>query len=141
MIKIAVSLVCATLVYTNGFMRDGFASQREIRRRPPSFINCPRDRHHLTSYTGVVIRYERTSDGTSLRIRTDWDTDEDVAIAHKGTTDPSKWFLYQGKPFRPEDWKKIELAVGRLRPGIRASAWVCDNGSNPIVDWEAPPEK
>jgi hypothetical protein len=86
-----------------------------------------------------VLRFDRGIDRTSLRIGTDWDTTEDVAIIHKGS-EPSRWFLYRGNPFAQQDWSKITDASGRLRPKVRATAWVCSDGSNPVVDWDVPKE-
>lgn len=77
---------------------------------------------------------------TVLRIRTDWDTVEDVVVEHQTSPDPTNWFLYRGDSFRSEDWEKILDAAGRLRPNTRASAWVCSDGSNPVVDWNAAAE-
>ncbi len=85
------------------------------------------------------MRFERRSDRTVLRIRTDWDTTEDVTITHKGS-DAAKWFLFRGNTFLEADWTKITESDGQLRKGTRASAWVCSDGSNPIVDWDAPKE-
>jgi len=115
------------------------AQQPEARLRPPAAVECPRD--HLTSYVGVVRRYRRDSNRTELRIRTDWDTTEDVAIAHRGSPDPSRWFLMEGKPFQATDWARLEEGPRRLRAGMRAAAWVCDDGRNPIVDWNPPRER
>ncbi len=114
------------------------AQPRDARLRPPAAVDCPRDR--LTSYVGVVQRYRRAPDRTELRIRTDWETTEDVAIAHRGSNDPSRWFLMEGKPFQAGDWARLEEGPGRLRAGMRAAAWVCDDGRNPIVDWTPPRE-
>jgi hypothetical protein len=110
-----------------------------MRVRPPAQVRCDRNRHHLTSFTGIVLRFDRGIDRTSLRIGTDWDTTEDVAIIHKGS-EPSRWFLYHGNPFAQQDWSKITDASGRLRPKVRATAWVCSDGSNPVVDWDVPKE-
>jgi hypothetical protein len=114
------------------------ASQPRI--APPQGVECPRDR--LTAYVGTVTRLARERDRTTLDIRTDWDTSERVIIAHPAEG-PERWFLLRAKPFGAEGWKAIESAPGQLRPGIRASAWVCEGGTNPIVDWnpaaEPPP--
>jgi hypothetical protein len=109
------------------------------RDRPSEYITCPRD--HLTSYTGLVTGYRRENGRTSLTIRTDWDTTERVELKHPGTDDPSRWFLLRGRPFTPDDWKEIEVERGRLKPKMRASAWVCDDGTNAILDWDRPREK
>jgi hypothetical protein len=109
------------------------------RDRPSKYVSCPRD--HLTSYTGLVTEYRRENGRTTLTIRTDWDTTERVELKHPGTDDPSRWFLLRGRPFTPDDWKEVEVERGRLKPKLRATAWVCDDGTNAIVDWDRPREK
>lgn len=104
--------------------------------RPPAGLSCPPD--HLTSYAGRVLRYQRVRGHTDLVIRTDWDTDEAVRIVHPGSTDPRRWFLIERRPFETSDWARIEQAAGQLRAGMRAAAWVCDDGRNPVVDWQPP---
>lgn len=111
--------------------------QLEPRLRPPSTLDCPPGRANLTAYSGSVIKYARGPAQTTLQIKTDWDTTEAVVINHKGS-DPAKWFLYGGEPLIASDWQKIADAAGQPRPGTRATAWVCSDGSNPIVDWERP---
>ena len=104
---------------------------------PPEGASCPRDR--LTLYSGAVRSYRRGAGQTTLRIRTDWETTERVRIRHPGSDDPSRWFLIERAPFTPADWARIESAPGKLRPGVRAAAWVCSDGSPTIVDWMLPP--
>jgi hypothetical protein len=107
--------------------------------RPPDVLQCGRER--LTAYIGTVTRLTREKNRTTIEIRTDWDTTERVVIGHPAEG-PERWFLLRTKPFGAEGWKVIETAPGQLRPGIRASVWVCE-GMNPIVDWnpaaEPPP--
>lgn len=114
------------------------ARQGPPRMPPPAAVECARD--HLTAYVGTVVRYQREADRTSVRIRTDWDTTETVSIRHPGS-DPSRWFRIEGKPFRSQDMARIEDKPGQLRAGLRAAAWVCDDGRNPIVDWNPPTER
>jgi len=103
------------------------------RLRPPSQLTCPRDQ--LTSYTGRVLSFSRAAGHSSLRIRTDWDTTERVIVRHPGTRDPSPRFLVGGEPFTSGDWSRIEDARGHLREGLRATAWVCTDGTV-LLDWE-----
>lgn len=133
--KCAVMLVTSLAAGADGT----FAEQPDPRVRPPPAVACARD--HLTLYAGLVLSYYRGADRTELRIRTDWDTTEDIAIAHPGSDDPARWFLIRGEPFEPADWGRIEEHPGKLRHGIRAAAWVCDDGRNPIVDWNPPRER
>ena len=107
------------------------------RQRPPDGFACATN--DLTAYTGVVVRYQRERERTTLRIRTDWDTTEDVAVPHHGAADPAASFRYSGRPFTAKDWERIEKSTGVLRPSTRATAWVCKDGSV-LVDWAAPKE-
>ena len=106
------------------------------RVRPPAEATCPPDQ--LTMYGGQVLRYRRLLDRTEIGIRTDWGTTETVTIKHPGSSDPSRWFLVERKAFEAADWARIERRAGQLLPGLRAAAWVCDDGRNPVVDWQPP---
>ena len=109
------------------------------RIRPPEALNCSRD--HLTAYTGKVTEYRRSGSEVRLRMATDDDTDERFAVRLAGGEEAGKWFLFQGEPFRPEHWKRIESRPGRLRAGMRATAWICEGSPNPVIDWRPPPEE
>lgn len=115
----------------------GFAE----RVRPPQGFECPLD--WTTNYTGVVARLNRERDRTVLDIRTDWETTERIVINHVESDGPERWFLLRGKPFGPDGWKTIEVKPGQLRAATRASAWICLDKQNPVVDWnpaaEPPP--
>lgn len=134
----AGALLAAALAVDTGSQRTAGTAQGRV--RPPGVLECAPER--LTAYIGVVTRFSRERDRTILEIRTDWDTTEQVAIAHEADG-PERWFLLRAKPFGPDGWKTIESAPGQLRQGIRASAWICEGGKNPIVDWnpaaEPPP--
>jgi hypothetical protein len=107
------------------------------RQRPPEGFACVMN--DLTAYTGVVVRYQRERERTTLRIRTDWDTTEDVAVPHNGADGPAASFRYAGRPFSVKDWERIESSTGVLRPSTRATAWVCKDG-NVLIDWAVPKE-
>lgn len=111
----------------------------DARVRPPSALECPRDQ--LTLYGGEVKRYQRRHGQTQISIDTDWGTTESVTLRHAGSKDASPWFLLRGQAFKPEDWPRIESSPGRLHAGMRAAAWVCDDGRNAIVDWQPPREQ
>lgn len=102
---------------------------------PPSELKC--DRNDLTVYDGRILAYRRRVGKTFLRIRTNFDTTEEVTIRHRGSDDPSKFYLLNGQPFVKSDWRRIEKSKGILKVGMRANVWVCrDNPSiQPIVDW------
>lgn len=106
------------------------------RLRPPERVSCARD--HLTSYTGRILSYAREPGRVSLRLVTDWDTTETVTLIGP---DPVLHFLLRGEPFRPADWDVIESRPGELRAGVRVTAWVCDDGSPPVIDWRPPSEE
>ena len=101
--------------------------------RWPDGVKCPRN--HLTSFTGTILSYSRALGHTEIRMRTDEHTTEKFVLQHPKSEDPSLWFLLRGMPFKGPDWAAIESEKGRLRPNMRATVWVCDDGSNPIVDW------
>ena len=99
---------------------------------PPAAVAC--DRNHLTLYAGKVVSYRRSPGKTVLVIDTDSATRETVTLRHRGSEDPSRFFLIQGTPFTAKDWNRIEARKGKLLPGMRAFAWVCQDGAT-IVDW------
>ncbi|HEX8424390.1 MAG TPA: hypothetical protein VF634_13315 [Pyrinomonadaceae bacterium] len=133
---LVLALVSAsTLVSAAG---GALRPQQQPRGRvmPPSELSC--DRNDLTVYDGRVLAYRRRRGSTFLRIRTNFDTTEEVTIRHAGTDDPSKFYLINGKPFTRSDWQRIERRNKVLLKGIRANVWVCrDNPAiQPVVDWQ-----
>ena len=109
------------------------------RTQVPSGLRCPRDR--ITSYAGTVIGYRRTHAQTWLRIATDWQTTEEVTVRHAGPGGAPPHFLIEGRAFTSADWPRIEQRAGRLHKDVRATAWVCDDGGSPVVDWLPPRER
>ncbi len=103
------------------------------RIRPPDSIKC--DHNHLTSFTGQILSYSRRPGRVSIRMRTDEATTESFTLRFRKTEDAGGWFLLMGEVFKQSDWKLIERVRYRLRPNMRATVWVCDDGSTPIVDW------
>jgi hypothetical protein len=110
--------------------------QSRGRMMPPPVLRC--DRSDLTLYDGRVTAYRRRKGSTFLRIRTNFDTTEEVSIRHPGTDDPSKFYLLNGQPFTKSDWRRIERRSNVLIKGMRANVWVCrDNPAiQPVVDWQ-----
>ena len=108
---------------------------QEGRMMPPRELKC--DRNDLTLYDGRILAYRRRIGKTFLRIRTNFDTTEEVIVLHRGTDDPSKFYLLNGGPFTKGDWRRIEKRKGVLKAGMMANVWVCrDNPSiQPVVDW------
>jgi hypothetical protein len=103
---------------------------------PPGRLKC--DRSSLTSYDGRVTAYRRRKGSTFLRIRTNYDTTEEVSIRHPGTDDTSEFYLLNGEPFKRGDWRRIERSRTVLLKGMRANVWVCrdDPSIQPVVDWQ-----
>jgi hypothetical protein len=101
----------------------------------PEGLKCGLD--DLTLYDGEITAYERRPGSTFVRIKTNFDTTEEVTLRHPGADDPSKLFLLNGEPFRPADWAKIEGAKHTPRPGMRANVWVCVGNTEiqPVIDW------
>ena len=111
-------------------------ARQSARIAPPPSVECARD--HLTVYTGRVSRWSRALGQSSLTIATDEDTIEVVTLKHPRTDDARQWFLLHAKPFQASDWSRIESRKGTLRDRMRATAWVCDDGRQPIIDWQPP---
>jgi rhodanese-related sulfurtransferase len=110
----------------------GASASRGGRLAPPAAVSC--DRNQLTSYAGKVKSYKRQRGKTVLVIDTSADTTERVTVLHKGTDDPSRFYLINGTPFTYRDWNRIERRKGQLLPNMSAVAWVCSNGMT-IIDW------
>ena len=110
-------------------------AQRGGRVAPPAGLKC--GLNDLTLYDGEIVKYERKLGSTFLRIKTNFDTTEEVTLEHPGTDDPTSFFLINTEPFKPSDWAKIEKAKRKLRPGMRANVWVCVGNPSiqPVVDW------
>ena len=108
---------------------------QEGRIMPPAELEC--DRNDLTLYDGRILAYRRRIGNTFLRVRTNFDTTEEVTVRHRGTDDASRFYLLNGQRFTKSDWGRIEKRKGVLKAGMRANVWVCrDNPSiQPVVDW------
>jgi hypothetical protein len=111
------------------------AQEPRGRMAPPASLKC--DRNDLTVYDGKVVRYSRRQGSTFLRVRTNFDTSEEITLRHRGTDDPSRFYLLNGQPFTKSDWQRIEKRKRVLKLGMRANVWVCrDNPAIPaVVDW------
>jgi hypothetical protein len=112
-------------------LASSVGAQRRI--MPPDSIRC--GDNHLTSFTGRILSYKRTPGRVFLRMRTDEATTESFTLRFRKTEDAARWFLLMGEQFKQGDWSLIERSRYRLRPGMRATVWVCDDGTTPIVDW------
>lgn len=106
------------------------------RLAPPASLKCSRD--HLTSFTGRILAYRRSPGRIFLRMRTDEATTENFTLRFSRAENPTEWFLLKGEPFRESDWSLIERRRSQLRPNMRATVWVCDDGSRPVIDWRPP---
>ena len=68
-------------------------------------------------------------------MRTDEETTESFTLRFLKGEDATHGLLIEGGPFRTEDWARVEQSPGKLRSGMRAIVWVCDDGSRPVLDW------
>lgn len=98
----------------------------------PSFVTC--DRNDLTAYSGRVKSLQRGEAETRISIATDWSTQEQVVIRHPDG-DLLSTFHRRGKPFTESDLAVL-MPAGRLKPDTRATAWVCEKGMRPQIDWD-----
>jgi hypothetical protein len=122
----AAVILCAAALFVS-------SPARAQRLMPPESVKC--DPNHLTSFTGRILSYRRRPGRVTLRVRTDEETTEGFTLRFKTSEDAARWFLLRGEPFKQSDWALIERQRYSLRPRMRATVWVCDDGSNPIVDW------
>lgn len=129
------ALLCLSLLCVPTAAAAGVPAAQEGRRiRPPGGVAC--DLNRLTSFTGRVTSYRRTPTRLSLRMRTDEATNEQFTLRYARADGPAKQFLLLGEPFKAADWRVIERGQGRLRAGMRATVWVCEDGRTPpVVDW------
>ena len=127
--RVLVISFLALLTLSNVFAQEGG------RIMPPAQLKC--DRSDLTSYDGRIIVYRRRTGSTFLRIRTNFDTTEEVTIRHRGSDDPSRFYLINGEAFTKSDWRRIERKPRVLKSGMRANVWVCreNRAIQPVVDW------
>ena len=86
------------------------------------------------TFSGRVMRYERTRTKTVIRIRTDARTFEEVTIQHPKSGDPSSSYLINQQPFTRNDWKRVEARKGMLWPAMRAHVSSCASGEV-LIDW------
>jgi hypothetical protein len=109
---------------------------REGRLRPPP-LAC--DINQTTSWTGRVTGYRRDAKGLWFRIATDEDTVEEATLAGRTQADWAKQFLLRRTTFNAGDWSRIERKPGVLIEGMRATAWICEDGKTPpVIDWQPP---
>jgi len=134
MLMLSVLLTAAMTLSAAG--GDVSFHQDQGRIMPPAKLKC--DRSDLTSYDGEILAYRRRRGSTFLRIRTNFDTTEEVTIRHPGTDDPSEFYLLNGNAFMRRDWRRIEKRPKFLKRGMRANVWVCRGNPSiqPVVDWQ-----
>jgi len=97
------------------------------------------DRSHLTVWPGRVTGYARHKASTWLRIATDDDTVESTTLRHAGEASAARYYRLNGAPFTAADFARIESKPGKLRAGMRARAWICEDGvTPPVIDWQPP---
>jgi hypothetical protein len=127
----SIVLICSLLSLT-AWSEAQPATQGQ-RLRPPESLQCPRN--HLTAFNGRVQFFHRDGDRTVIRLRNDEHTTEHFTLRHAEGRDPTQWFLLRGNSFQQHHWVMIESAPNHLRPDMRAIVWVCDDDTNPVIDW------
>lgn len=123
----------AAVMFCAAVLAVSSAARAQGRLAPPESVKC--DPNHLTSFTGKILSYSRRPGRVSLRVRTDEETTESFTLRFRKSEDAARWFLLRGEPFKRADWAVIERRRYQLRQPMRATVWVCDDGSNPMIDW------
>lgn len=109
------------------------APAADSRLRAPSELPCSRDQ--LTSYSGTVTRWQRGASGAVLSIHTDADTRETVRLRLASGEALTARMRIDDAAFTAADWPRIESRPGQLRPGVRATAWICGESTVARIDW------
>jgi hypothetical protein len=132
---LSLILACGLLLSCGllGLTASAKAGTGGQRLRPPTSLQCPRN--NLTAFNGRVLSFHRDPERTVIRLHTDANTTEQFTLRHPVGSDATQWFLLRGKSFQPGDWALIESTQNHLRPDMRAIIWVCDDGTNPVIDW------
>lgn len=116
-------------------LQDDQSGDRAGRLRPPASIKC--DRNRLTSYSGVVTSFRQLRGRTTISLRTDWDSTETFTLRHaRRNRTPYELMLLRAEPFKQQDRDEVFTSNGRLKPNMRVNVWVCDDGTNPVIDWQ-----
>lgn len=103
-------------------------TEKRAENAPPAALAC---KEGVTSYSGPVTHYRRLRGKTVLII-----AGKTVTLHHRGSDDPSRFFLVDGTPFRENDWNRVETRKGELLPGLTATVWICAGGDT-VVDWKS----
>lgn len=131
----AFIILTSSLMACSRLAHSEESAVRAGRIMPPAALVC--DRNQLTSWTGQVTGYRRESGQTWIEIHTDEETVESLTVAHAGKADASAHYLLWAQSFTQEDWQRVEKSSGVLRPGMRATAWICSDGVTPaVIDWQ-----
>ena len=131
----AITLLAMLTLSCTAAQAQDSSGRRAGRLSPPDTITC--DRNQLTSYTGEVTGYRREEHASWLEISTDEGTIEQVSIDHDEAADATAHYLLWSDPFPSMDWDAIETTPGKLIQNMRATAWICQDGTAaPVVDWK-----
>ena len=102
-------------------------SRRDDELPAPAAVSC---KGTLRKVSGPVTHYRR------LRGKTVVTGGEEIfTLHHRGSEDPSRYFLVAGTPFVHNDWNRIEVRKGEVRTGMKANVWACAGGDN-FIDWQ-----
>jgi len=123
----------AAVLFCAAALAVSSTARAQGRLMPPESVKC--DPNHLTSFTGKILSYRRKPGRVTVRARTDEETTESFTLRFQKNEDAARWFLLKGEPFKRADWALVERRRYLLRPRMRATVWVCDDGSNPTIDW------
>lgn len=105
----------------------------------PDYVTC--DRNQLTSWTGQISDYQRTSGSTQFTVKTDDGTTEILSLSFLQKSELMTQYFLNGKRFESSDWKRIEGAKQQLISGTRATVWLCQDASfSPVVNWQVKEE-
>lgn len=105
----------------------------------PSYLSC--DRNQLTSWIGVVNYLQHRGSTLSLRISTDFKTEESLHLNLPNEASLVQQMRLNDAPFTAKDWGLLYDTNGILRHQLRAVIWLCsDQHIKPVINWQPPSE-
>lgn len=101
----------------------------------PDYLSC--DRNQLTAWMGVVTYLSHRGGSLSLRMSTDFQTVESLALKRPDTGSLMAQMRLHGAPFTQNDWSLLYRTNGVVRSPLRAVIWLCaDREIPPVINWQ-----
>ncbi|MEW5249081.1 hypothetical protein [Microbulbifer sp. 2201CG32-9] len=111
------------------------AAQRRL--AVPPYLTC--DPNQLTAWMGEILHLDRQGNRISLRMSTDFDTQESLQVDYQTEAALMEHMRLDGVPFSQGDWSRLYQPDGKFRDKLRAVIWLCeDRETQPVINWQPP---